>query len=88
MVPIRDLLDHEATHCCKRLIPCGICPKEVVSEQLAWHRHNECLCRIVKCRISCGERMLAKDLDFHEQEVRFNNIQNIYKIFYRKNIEY
>ena len=32
--------------------------------------------------------MLAKDLDFHEQEVRLHNIKNIYKIFYRKNMEY
>lgn len=69
MIPLRDLLDHEGIHCCKRLIECGICEDKIVSEKIAHHRHKECLNRLVKCRVSCGERMLAKDLEFHENEV-------------------
>jgi len=69
-VPIKSLLDHEENHCCKRKIICGICDDLVVSQDLASHRHQECLNRLVKCRVGCGILLLAKDREHHEIEVR------------------
>jgi hypothetical protein len=65
-VPIRSLADHEEHHCCKRLIACGVCDLEVVSQHIAVHRHNDCCNRKVKCRVGCGRVMMAKDLEAHE----------------------
>ena len=42
---------------------------QVVSKNIARHRHEECPNRQMKCRVGCGEFFMAKDLQYHEEEV-------------------
>lgn len=61
--------EHIINHCKKRFISCYKCNQSILSEHSAYHLQNLCLERMLKCSVSCGIMLKAKDAEKHENEV-------------------
>ena len=66
---------HEAELCPERTVNCeppiGLgCGAVLKAKDMREHCRSECPCRLVKCRVGCGNKFKMSELKKHEEEVR------------------
>jgi len=69
MIPYCKRDDHEEVHCNKRPLECDKCHQMVHAALYGKHLKNECVERLVTCRVSCQRKFKFKDLEAHEKNV-------------------